>query len=370
MNGILRADAENGTVNVQMEDGLSIKLEDCWLRDHCRCTNCYRSDTYQRIHHLLEIPEAFINNLDYDQEKIRVTWSDGHESLYSANFLAEFHYKTWIEGRSLKPIVWQGASVSNKVCNVDVDSFLNSVDGARKVFQSLLDYGVAFISNVEVSEQATEKVCQALGGVQHTLFGGMWKVSTVREHADTAYTTVPLAVHNDNTYFTEAAGLQIFHCMEHENGAGGETVLLDGFHGALQLKRDHPEDFEFLTHFDLEAEYLEDGYHHSYSAPVISLDKFNDIKQIRFNVYDRSPMAFASGAECRSYYRALRNLSRYYEDKRNQWCFKLMPGTLLVFDNFRVLHGRAGFTGHRVLSGSYVSRSDWLSRARVLRLIK
>lgn len=54
---------------------------------------------------------------------------------------------------------------------------------------------------------ATEVVCKALGGVQHTLFGGMWEFSSAKEdHADTAYTNLPLAVHNDNTYFTEAAG--------------------------------------------------------------------------------------------------------------------------------------------------------------------
>lgn len=48
------------------------------------------------------------------------------------------------------------------------------------------------------------------------------------------------------------------------------------------MKEDFPEDFEFLTNFDVEAEYVEDGHHHKYAAPVIRLDKLKNLQQIRF----------------------------------------------------------------------------------------
>lgn len=58
---------------------------------------------------------------------------------------------------------------------------------------------------------------------------------------------------------------------------------MDGFYGAKHLKDDCPECYEFLTMFDVEAEYIEDGHHHTYSAPVIVVDKkTEDIKQIRY----------------------------------------------------------------------------------------
>ncbi|XP_072941634.1 trimethyllysine dioxygenase, mitochondrial-like [Epargyreus clarus] len=357
-------------LQVDFKNDKTIVLEDCWLRDHCRCSTCYHADTFQRALHLLNIPDTKIKKFELIKSGIAIEWDDKHISTYSSEFLAQFHYKTWVNSRKLKPILWRGDEVADKITRVHVDKFLNSVEGAKAVFQSLLDYGVAFIEQVGTSMEATEKACQALGGVQHTLFGGMWQVTTKQERADTAYTNLPLAVHNDNTYFTEAAGLQILHCIKHTNGTGGETILADGFYGALRLKEEHPEDFKFLTTFDVEAEYLEDGHHHRYSAPVIQVDKDGDLKQIRFNVYDRSAMAFESGEECRSYYRSLRNLSRYYENPDNQLQFKLTPGTVMVMDNFRLLHGRTAFTGNRVLCGSYVSRSDWLDRARSLGLIQ
>ena len=46
----------------------------------------------------------------------------------------------------------------------------------------------------------------------------------------------------------------------------------------------------------------------------------------------------------------------------------LHPGTVLVFDNTRTLHGREGFdaTSGRTLLGAYVGADDWHSKLRLL----
>lgn len=46
-----------------------------------------------------------------------------------------------------------------------------------------------------------------------------------------------------------------------------------------------------------------------------------------------------------------------------------MGETLLltkVIDNWRVMHGRAAFTGQRRMCGAYVGTDDWRSRRRAL----
>lgn len=374
---ITQTKTDGRTLQIGLNDGSELTFEDCWLRDHCRCQSCYNFSTFQRANHILDIPDARVHSVRNNEKELFITWDDKHESSYQLEFLYENDYHRWIEGRRLKPILWYGPSVAQNVKKVHVDKFLQSVDGAKLVFQSLLDYGVAFVEGVEASVEATEIVAKALGGVQHTIFGGMWQFTSNAVRADTAYTTLPLATHNDNTYFTEAAGLQLLHCIEHTGGSGGDTVLADGYYGATKLKEEHPEDYHFLVSNDVEGEYVEKaevadkGHHHRFSAPVIILDKTTkDLKQIRFNVYDRSTMPFANASDTRTFYRALRNLSHYYQDSKYQWQFKLVPGLIMIVDNFRVLHGRTAFTGHRVLCGSYVARGDWLDRARVLKLIK
>ncbi|CAK1551628.1 unnamed protein product [Leptosia nina] len=365
---ITDAKVEGTALKIQIKDRV-LSFEDCWLRDHCRCPECYHESTNQRANHILDIPEVTIAGVRNSDTTVTVLWSDGHTSKYEGDFLIQFEYNTWKVHLRHVPILWRGDGVSAKVAKLPLNQFVNNKDGEKFIFQSLLDYGIALIENVEPTMEATEVVCQALGGVQHTMFGGMWKVSTNPDHADTAYTNITLKQHTDNTYFTEPAGLQIFHCTEHTNGTGGENVFIDGFYAATKLKEEHPEDFDFLTKFQLEAEYIGDGHFQKNTAPVIQLDGSNNIKHIRFNAYDRSPMAFASSEECRNYYRALRNLAKYFEDGENQWQIKLLPGFVLVFDNFRVLHGRTAFTGKRILCGSYISRSDWLDKARTLGLI-
>jgi hypothetical protein len=37
--------------------------------------------------------------------------------------------------------------------------------------------------------------------------------------------------------------LQVFHCLHH-NSEGGETLLVDGFRAAYDLKQTHPESFK------------------------------------------------------------------------------------------------------------------------------
>lgn len=74
--------------------------------------------------------------------------SDKHESVYKVDFLLEFNYQNWKESRRLRPLLWRGDEVNNRITKIKVDKFLNTVDGAKAVFQSLLDYGVALVENV------------------------------------------------------------------------------------------------------------------------------------------------------------------------------------------------------------------------------
>lgn len=64
------------------------------------------------------------------------------------------------------------------------------------------------------------------------------------------------------------------------------------------------------------------------------------------------------------FYKSLVYFSNILES--NPMPIKLTPGLVIFLDNWRTLHGRSAFTGFRHLCGAYISRSDWLSRARTL----
>ena len=85
----------------------------------------------------------------------------------------------------------------------------------------------------------------------------------------------------------------------------------------------------------------------------------------------------------REYYTALAALEHCLALPDHQVQLDLEPGTVLLVDNWRVTHARTSYTGPRCtsstihttttiprqLSGCYISRSDWRSRARVLGLL-
>ena len=53
----------------------------------------------------------------------------------------------------------------------------------------------------------------------------------------------------------------------------------------------------------------------------------------------------------RQFYSDLKVLTELVEDVKYQWRFKLNPGTVMIFDNWRVLHGRFSYTGKRTMTG-------------------
>jgi trimethyllysine dioxygenase len=53
------------------------------------------------------------------------------------------------------------------------------------------------------------------------------------------------------------------------------------------------------------------------------------------------------------------------KEKGNEYWEQLTPGKVLIFDNWRVLHGRSSFTGKRRICGGYINRDDWISRYKM-----
>lgn len=160
------------------------------------------------------------------------------------------------------------------------------------------------------------------------------------------------------------------HCIS-KQCTGGENFLIDGFQIAEKIKTEFPDTYERLTRTIVPAEYIEKDCHHKYCAPIINLDPItNEVVQIRFNLYDRAPLNTLPRNQIRQFYKDLKILTSEFENPENRICFKLEPGTVLIFDNWRVLHGRHAYDGKRTMTGCYVQRSEYMSVLRVSGFIK
>jgi trimethyllysine dioxygenase len=85
---------------------------------------------------------------------------------------------------------------------------------------------------------------------------------------------------------------------------------------------------------------------------------------VRWNSADRASIELPI-EDVEKWYDAARKFDALLKKKENEYWEQLEPGNVLIFDNWRVLHGRSAFTGRRTICGGYINRDDWISRYKM-----
>jgi trimethyllysine dioxygenase len=182
--------------------------------------------------------------------------------------------------------------------------------------------------------------------------------------------TISIGAHTDNTYFSDPAGLQAFHLLSHTDGAGGASLLVDGFAVADELLQTDREAYKVLstTNVHAHASGNEGISIQPYRGfPVLEHDPTTgDLLRVRWNSSDRASVECPI-EEVEVWYDAARKFDALLKKKENEYWEQLVPGRVLIFDNWRVLHGRSAFTGKRRICGGYINRDDWMSRFKMAR---
>ena len=65
------------------------------------------------------------------------------------------------------------------------------------------------------------------------------------------------------------------------------------------------------------------------------------------------------------FYEAIKKFDLIANNKDYQWRHILKPGELLIFNNWRILHGRGSFNGVRKMSGCYINKEDFDSSCKL-----
>ncbi|CAL4068948.1 unnamed protein product [Meganyctiphanes norvegica] len=346
----------------------SLKVPYVWLRDHCRSPKCYNYNTFQRIQDLHEIPlNIRPANVEANKDGVRIEWSDGHVSQYEYKFL----WQNTFEGRKTSherpQETWTSETFPNdNETKVPFSELQKSEDAQRKLLRSMVKNGFGFITEVPENVECTRAAVETICPVQWTFFGEMWSFQADLSKADTAYSNEYLGAHTDQTYYSQASRVQVFHCLK-ASPQGGETLLVDGFAVAEQYKAEFPNGYSYLSSTAIPSEYIGDNQHH-FSLDTIFKENpaTGQIQQFRYNLYDRAPFSSVPLDQVNETYIHIRNLSSIVRKKSNEYWLKLQPGTVLLIDNWRVMHGRASYSGPRIMGGCYLANDSFTSKARVL----
>jgi trimethyllysine dioxygenase len=342
-----------------------------WLRDHCHSKESLHPETLQRQVDTFAIPADITPaklEISDGGRTLRIVWKhDGSSSVLPAAFLWNIAQDNGRD-RAAQRRLWDRAAIGDDFPTVSHAEIMSGDEGLLRWLSMVEKYGFALASGVPPSLEDTKELVARIGYVRETIFGGMWDFTANLAFKDTAYTSDAIGPHTDGTYSIDSPGYQLFHCLKFD-GSGGESTLVDGFKVADQIRRSDPLAFEVLSTVKVPAQYLGDGVHLRAEHTVIGLDHNSDFAQIAYNNYDRAPFRLAT-PRMSAFYRALKLFNQLINDPANEVTMRLAPGTALLFDNWRTLHGRRSYQGFRRLCGAYLNKEDFESKLRVLRARK
>ncbi|KAI5255743.1 26S proteasome subunit P45 [Aureobasidium subglaciale] len=249
------------------------------------------------------------------------------ERLYFEN--ADGEDRTYVSNLWLRQIMFDKSIAANPP-TVDYKDVMEA-DGIAEWTRQINVHGFSFVKNCPIDPDATQRLLETIGPIRETHYGGcisLYMVSYVKlkltgqggfydftsnmASKDTAYTSLALEAHTDTTYFSEPAGLQMFHMLSHTGGSGGESLLVDGFAAARQLYAEDKEAYKILSTIGVwaHASGNEDVSIQPYVCfPVLSHDPImGHLVQVRWNNADRAAIEAPSDM-IDKWYEAARNAS-------------------------------------------------------------
>jgi trimethyllysine dioxygenase len=352
------------------DDRPPLTLSLFWLRDHCPSPQITHPQTRQRLADTQQIPadvDARAVSIGEHGRSLQVQWAhDGRTSRFEVEFLAALRSDP--EALPVQRSLWDGEGMLAALPQVPYEAYVADDTVLKQALEAIERYGLCFIEGVPATPEATRAVAERVAYIRTTVFGGYYDFTANLEHNDTAYTSLAILPHTDGTYSLDAPGYQLFHCLAAQC-SGGENVLIDGFKVGELMQQRHPEDHQLLSTVEIPGQYIDParGIHLMARRPLFRLDRAGQLVQVSYNNHDRAPFVLPPEQQ-RGFYRALASFAALCADPALHYRRRLLPGSALLFDNWRLLHARDAYVGYRRLAGAYLNKEDVDSRLRVLRL--
>lgn len=338
-----------------------------WLRDNCPTS--FDEQTRERIFDIVELNQApVVNKASLDQDTLCLAWQ--HEDHLSYFPLAQLI--AWgQQGRREDP-----ANLPRQHWYSDHYPHMTRFsatqvthDPAKRCAwaRAMIEDGIALITDMPDSDAAITDLSQLLGLVRPSVAGHVFEVKVHPNPVNLSYTAAALELHTDTPAEEHAPGIQFLHCRTN-SVTGGDSLFLDGAAAASAFRQRHPDDFALLSQQRIPFFYDHDNFDWRAYQHVIELDPHQQVSGVTVSQHMADKFDLAQDL-LDDYYPAFVRFLQELRQPEYLCRFRLNAGECIVFDNHRIVHGRAAYdqnSGHRHLRGCYIDRGELRSSYRTL----
>ncbi len=352
---------------VSWTDHSVTELPFIWLRDNA--PGDLHPDTRERVFDLSTVsigiqPQAY----ELANDALLVRWKDkAEESVYTSQWLISHQPgRVRQDPANLRRELWTAGTLP-EIPRFDASSCTESADLLYEALLAVKRLGLIVFDGLGDRRSAGEDFGDLIGFNRRTNFGVMFEVISKPDPNNLAFTSLALPLHTDLPNQAVVPGYQFLHSYRN-NADGGESIFADGFRICVDLEKEEPGNLDLLMHASVPWRFHDDNCDIRYHQPIISQNPNGEFDCFAFNAH----IADVPDMETEvlyDFYAVYRNLMKRVRDPRYSLRHALLPGQMVMFDNRRVLHGRAAFdpaSGHRHYRGYYIEHNEVDSLIRVL----
>lgn len=358
---------KNKGLEVILSDGASHYFNYYWLRDNCPAS--FNAITRERSFDIFHLDAApCVKTAEVVGDALELTWRDeDHVTRFPLAWLEEFRgAKPRNDPADLPRRAWYGDHYPD-VPRFSQPALLADPTLRAKWIEAMLVEGFTILTDMPDSDAALTETVNMIGQVRPTFFGEYFDVKTHINPTNTAYTAAALELHTDTPAEEHAPGVQFLHCRAN-TVQGGTSLYADGVAVANDFRQRDPEGFRLLSEIAIPFYCEHDTYDMRSRQTVIELDQHGEvsgltISQHMADIFDLEQTLLDD------YYPAFCRFGRMLQEDRYMMRFLMKAGECMVFDNHRIVHGRAAYSatsGDRYLRGCYADRAEMRSTYRAL----
>ncbi|GAB2183632.1 TauD/TfdA family dioxygenase [Roseibium sp. LAB1] len=362
--GVLLQD--NG-LDVPLSNGQTAYFNYYWLRDNC--PSSFDPETRERVNDIFALEEApRAASAVIVGSDLEIVWAGTNNvsrlplSLLSAYSSGEKRPDV----ANLPRVPWF-ADHYPKMARYSYDEVMRDTTRRRDWAKAMLTDGVALLTGLPDTDEALTDTAGLIGYVRPSYFGLTFEVKTHIKPTNLAFTSKALPLHTDLPDEDLAPGVQFLHCRAN-SVEGGNSIFVDGLAVAEDFRKAYPEDFELLITVDVPYFCEHDTFDMRARQRVIELDEHGNISGVTISQHHADIFDMPQH-ELDRYYPAFCRFGRMMRDDKYLMRFRLNAGECIVFDNHRIVHGRAAYSatsGERHLRGCYTDRGELRSTYRIL----